>query len=734
MTMPSDRERGPNPALPPGPIPPRPAFPARGADEGPTPPYRPRRVSPGLAWRGVRRHRWRALAAWLIGSAGLVALILATVRPTYLASSMIRIEPGDRGRPGDAAFGEAQARRLTDPDVIASALAAHPEWLKRPPLAGSADPAAAVRAAASAVSEPGTDRVRVSMTSSDPETAAGVVNALAESFLRSAPDLGQEEAARRVGRLRQARADRADAVASGREAVAALVARVGGGDGRAARDRDSAALDAHGILAEEHLRADLDLIEARSRLDRLRAATAGLPPALPPPPSDEVVAAFYALPEVAAVRARWDRARDDLARADRTARSPSDPTRAAPRKRVEDLRRQLDLLWARLRPELEREPSGDREAEVREAAARVAGLETRLAQIGERIDRLDARTRAAGSDELRLGFARQDLARAEVVLDAVARDLDRAEREPGTPGPRFFRESRAVPPASPIVDHRPWALAAAPAGLLLIVVGFLAVAEARAGRVADADDFLARTRIEVLGVVPPLPGRASASGSARPREAARSRRDLDRFVRAVDLVRVAIGPGRDAPGRPRRSILITSAAGGEGKTTLAAQLAGRCVHAGLLTLLVDADVRDPTLSRMFDLPASPGLVDVLRGESAAEEAIVVIGEAGGFHFLPAGSARDDPARSLEGPGLGRLLAGARESFDLVIVDAPPVLALPDALTIGRWVDAAVLAVRHDQSRYPQVDRAARRLAAAGVPVLGAVIAGLRSRGAGSDHG
>ena len=69
----------------------------------------------------------------------------------------------------------------------------------------------------------------------------------------------------------------------------------------------------------------------------------------------------------------------------------------------------------------------------------------------------------------------------------------------------------------------------------------------------------------------------------------------------------------------------------------------------------------------------------------------------------------------------------------MIVDAPPVLPVPDALTIGRWVDGAVLAVRFDSSRYPLVEQANRRLAAVGVPVLGAVINGVRG-GDGSYHG
>ena len=80
-------------------------------------------------------------------------------------------------------------------------------------------------------------------------------------------------------------------------------------------------------------------------------------------------------------------------------------------------------------------------------------------------------------------------------------------------------------------------------------------------------------------------------------------------------------------------------------------------------------------------------------------------------MLPAGTPRVDPSRLLQGDRLGKLLAQARESFDMIIVDAPPVLPVPDALTIGRWTDGAVLAVRYDTSRYPLVERANRRLAA-----------------------
>ena len=260
--------------------------------------------------------------------------------------------------------------------------------------------------------------------------------------------------------------------------------------------------------------------------------------------------------------------------------------------------------------------------------------------------------------------------------------------------------------------------------MLLGVLACLVLVEVRAGRVHDPEDLPRRLQLPVLGVVPPLP-KPRSSGELSIRDETRSRRDLALFIQSLDHLRVAICSGRDAWGRTRRSIIITSACGSEGKTTLAAQLAERCVNAGLLTLLVDADIRNPTLSRMFEHDNSRGLVNVLKGEAMAEEAITVIGGAGGFHFLPAGSPRVDPSRLLHGDRLAKLLASAKESFDIVLVDCPPILPVPDALTIGRWVDGAVLAVRFDSSRYPLVEKANHRLAAVGVPVIGAVLNGVR---------
>jgi succinoglycan biosynthesis transport protein ExoP len=178
------------------------------------------------------------------------------------------------------------------------------------------------------------------------------------------------------------------------------------------------------------------------------------------------------------------------------------------------------------------------------------------------------------------------------------------------------------------------------------------------------------------------------------------------------------------PGRGR-CILITSAVGGEGKTTLAAQLAARCADSGVSTLLIDADLRRATLGETLGEPDTPGLADVLRGNLAIDDVLLEPSQLGGCRFLAAGSPEANPGRVIQGNRVGVMFDELLRRFDIIIVDAPPVLPVPDALTLGRWADGVLLATRHDTSRLPLLQQAQRLLVSAGIPLLGVVINGVQ---------
>ena len=128
---------------------------------------------------------------------------------------------------------------------------------------------------------------------------------------------------------------------------------------------------------------------------------------------------------------------------------------------------------------------------------------------------------------------------------------------------------------------------------------------------------------------------------------------------------------------------------------------------------------------MFEEDQTQGLSDVLRGDVPAEEAVVAVRD-GGFHLLPAGTGGHPPGWLLRDQRIGQVLARYRQIFDIVIIDSSPVLPVPDALSLGRWTDGAILVVRYDMSRFPLVDRARKRIVATGIPILKTVVNGVRS--------
>ena len=199
---------------------------------------------------------------------------------------------------------------------------------------------------------------------------------------------------------------------------------------------------------------------------------------------------------------------------------------------------------------------------------------------------------------------------------------------------------------------------------------------------------------------------------------------IEQFIQRLDHLRFAVC-GNPAELGKGRCVLITSAVGGEGKTTLAAQLAARCGNAGMSTLLIDSDFRRASLCKLLDVPPEgPGLSDVLKDEATIDEVAIPV-QGGTFYLLPAGTPIQDTSRLLQSPKFGQLMSQLRQHYDLIIIDSPPVLPVPDALILGRWADGAVIAARYDISRFPQVERARRQLDNAGIAVLGTVINGMR---------
>ena len=144
--------------------------------------------------------------------------------------------------------------------------------------------------------------------------------------------------------------------------------------------------------------------------------------------------------------------------------------------------------------------------------------------------------------------------------------------------------------------------------------------------------------------------------------------------------------------RRLRSVLLTSASPSEGKSTVAAHLAATHASQHKRTLLIDGDLRRPSVHRLFQVPNTIGLSNVLMKEVSWLDAVVIMDEPNGLHILPAGPATRR-ASDLIGMGLAELIEEATQKYDLVVLDAPPLLGFAEPLQMATAVDGVIVVAR-----------------------------------------
>ncbi|MCD8146307.1 MAG: CpsD/CapB family tyrosine-protein kinase [Clostridiales bacterium] len=175
------------------------------------------------------------------------------------------------------------------------------------------------------------------------------------------------------------------------------------------------------------------------------------------------------------------------------------------------------------------------------------------------------------------------------------------------------------------------------------------------------------------------------------------------------------------PGGKARCIGITSSMQSEGKSMNTVNLALSFGQIGKRVLLVDCDMRLPTVATKLGLVGQPGLSDVLVGSSTLEEAIRDE-ERFGIHVLPAGTIPPDPTRLLESEQMQELLVCLREEYDYVLIDLPPITTVADAAILAKYLDGFLLVVKHGQSQYRAIRSMMTQLQLANANVLGFIYA------------
>ncbi len=173
--------------------------------------------------------------------------------------------------------------------------------------------------------------------------------------------------------------------------------------------------------------------------------------------------------------------------------------------------------------------------------------------------------------------------------------------------------------------------------------------------------------------------------------------------------------------KPIRSLIVTSAAPGEGKSTTLANLAVTMAQGDRRTILVDADLRRPSLHRIFGLPNEPGLTTMFVDEASRTDPPLL--ETGVEHLwlLPSGPLPPNPADLLGSRPMEEIIASLLERADFLLFDAPPVIAVTDAVVLSTRVDGVLLVVQAGRSRREHVQQAKQLLERVQARLVGAVL-------------
>ena len=184
-------------------------------------------------------------------------------------------------------------------------------------------------------------------------------------------------------------------------------------------------------------------------------------------------------------------------------------------------------------------------------------------------------------------------------------------------------------------------------------------------------------------------------------------------------------------GKQHSVIQITSPTPGDGKSTLASNLAVSIAQSGKRVLLVDADMRRPRQHSVFGIEATEGFATVLSGRSAWRDCVYECEEIEGLTLMPCGKKPQNPAELCSSPQVKDLIGELRQEFDFVIIDTPPLLAVTDAGPIAARVDGVILTLRIKKNVRVSAERAAEMLKNIGANCIGLVVNGV---GAQSGYG
>jgi succinoglycan biosynthesis transport protein ExoP len=308
------------------------------------------------------------------------------------------------------------------------------------------------------------------------------------------------------------------------------------------------------------------------------------------------------------------------------------------------------------------------------------------------------------------------------LYDSLQQRLRTASVESGLESLEIDVVDQALLPASPTLQPRSTIILISVVFSLLggIVVAFLM--ESLDTGLSSVAEIEAVTELPSLAIVP----RARRTAADQVGNLSPAQRNINVLMQSKSQFTEAFRSLRTAlllstTGQPPKIIVLTSATPSEGKTTTATNLAAILAQRDTRVLLIDGDLRRPTVHHRFGLNGKIGLTTILTGATTFEETVQTVPEAPNLSILPSGPVPPFPTEMLGSDAMSELLERCAKEYSHIVIDTPPILSVTDGVILARKADAVILVLRHGKSSKHIVRRARDLLIRSGSAITGVVL-------------
>jgi capsular exopolysaccharide synthesis family protein len=681
--------------------------------------------------KALRRRLWSALIGGLVcSSLAAAAVHFGMSSPKYTTSALIHVaenRPREMFETRESGVGfrtyqETQAILVKSRRVLEAALSA-PEVVGLPTVLEQTNPVDWLSDEIKVDLPSGSEILTISMLASyPPHDLSTLVNSVVDAYLTQIVEKEQLERLERLERLKDLFATYQNTLKEKREEFREKASSTGTSDKQTAAVQQQMMIEHLGLARQELLRLQADIRRSKARLHVLASREEEDPYSSQDFTRPELATTEEADPEALEIQGRIANLKRHQASLMRLARKGSaDPSFQAMQREIRQLNKALEVRRRELRADAaKRGPTVLAEAHEPAADGRVLDAEEYLEILREQekslvgeIAELESQMSSLNVKSMDLRWLEDEIAVVSDTARMVGSEVQSMTVEMQAPSRIRLIERASVPR---LVDSRRRYKYTVMAGLgaFFAFVGLVSFWEFRTRKVDAPNEVVDRIGLRVIGGLPILGG---PSGGRRKLE------ERDRLVQSIDAVRtMLLSAGRF---QSFQIVMVGSALKGEGKTSLSCHLATSLARAGRRTLLIDCDLRKPSLHKIFDFPQEPGLCEILRGEVGWTDAIRGT-PTRDLSLMLAGHLDSAAIEMLPRKQFADILQELRHEFDFIVIDTSPLLQVTDSLIISQNVDAVLLSVLREVSQLPQIHAAFERLNTLGVRILGAVVAGVPS--------